>query len=116
MPHLDERQGKSAPGWQAPALLNSWAYIGAPYNPPGYFIDVHGIVRLRGVVAGGVASGTLPIFVLPAGYCPANQELFVCNSNDAIGRVGVTNTGQVLLQVGSGAFVSLDGMTFKQAL
>ncbi len=97
----------------APTLLNSWVAFGGTGNPPGYFKDAHGVVHLRGLVKSGTVGAA--IFTLPAGYRPANQELFACVSNDAFGRLDVTSAGNVTLAVGSNVFASLDGVIFRAA-
>lgn len=97
----------------APTLLNSWVNFGAGFNPAGYYKDPFGIVHLRGLVSTGVVGSN--IFVLPAGYRPTNVETFVSNSNNAFGRIDVQASGNVILQVGSNVFASLDGMTFRAA-
>jgi hypothetical protein len=95
----------------APTLLNSWTNFGSGYNPAGYYKDPFGIVHLRGVIQTGASP--FIIFRLPAGYLPANQEMFSVTANNAYGRVDVLTTGDVQFQAGNNTFVSLDGITFR---
>ena len=93
------------PGWTAPALLNSWANYGAPFDPTGYQ-KVGRVVYLRGLVSGG-ASGSV-IFTLPAGYRPGSQLILPAITNpNTIGRMDVFTNGNVQCNVGSTAFFSV---------
>jgi hypothetical protein len=106
--------GLAAPeAFIAPTLLGAWANYGSPFNPPGYYKDKAGIVHLRGLVMSGAVPSA--IFTLPAGYRPANQELFAVAANNAFGRVDVLPSGDVQFSLGSSAYVSLDGITFRAA-
>lgn len=101
--------------WVAPTLLNSWVNYGGGYNNAGYFKDSLGIVHLRGLIKDGTATGGTTLFTLPVGYRPAARELFNAQSNGALGRIDVTTVGTVSIQMGSNAWISLDGLTFKAA-
>lgn len=98
--------------WTAPTLLNSWINFGVPLNSAGYFKDGLGIIHLRGVVKDGIAA---TIFILPIGYRPANQEVFVIVSNNIIGRLDIKTDGSIYGQIYNNAYVSLDGITFRGA-
>jgi hypothetical protein len=98
--------------WTAPALLNGWVNYGAGFNPVGYWRDPHGVVHLRGVVKSG-ATATSVIFVLPAGYRPANREAIAVDAGGAFGRVDVLPSGDVTPVFGSVAYMTLDGITFR---
>ncbi len=107
------RQGQSSLSsgpWIAPTLLNSWVNFGGAFAAAGYYRDPLGIVRLKGLVNGGVAGSI--IFNLPVGYRPAAQHIFAVIANNAIGRVDV-RTGDVFFDTGSSAFVSLSGISFR---
>ena len=98
----------------APTFLNSWVNFDATtFNAAGYYKDGFGIVHLRGLVKTGTVA--LAIFTLPAGYRPVKTELFSVVSNNAFGRVDVDTGGNVILTIGSNAFASLDGITFRAA-
>lgn len=101
--------------WNAPTLANGWANFGGGFNPAGYWKDPAGVVHLRGLLASGTLNGAAAMFTLPAGYRPANTEMFVAISNNAVGRVDVRNTGDVVPTIGSNTNFSLDGMTFRAA-
>lgn len=101
--------------WQTPALLNGWVDYGAPFNPVGYCVDAFGIVRLRGLAKSGTVGTTTPIFQLPTGLIPPNQCAFAVQSNNTIGRVDVDASGNVIVVIGTNAFVSLDGIAFRNA-
>ena len=96
--------------WQTPTFQSGWVNYGGVFNPAGYFKDSLGIIHLRGLVKNG--SGT--IFTLPAGYRPAGRELHaVATYPEEMGRIDVLTDGQVFMQKGSNAWISLDGITFR---
>lgn len=95
----------------APTLLNSWVNYGGGYNDAGYYKDAFGIVHLRGLIKDGTV--TSPAFLLPSGCRPRTQEALATMANDAFARVDVLADGNVTPKVGSNAFFSLDGITFK---
>lgn len=64
-----------------PAYENSWTTWGTPGNPPVGFRRVNGIVHLRGVTVRWTGPTSGRIFVLPAGYRPAQTMEFVVWSN-----------------------------------
>lgn len=99
--------------WNAPTLTNSWLNYGTPFNPTGYWRDPNGVVHLRGVIKSGTIGSSA--LTLPAGYRPANSEIFVAISNGAIGRAVVDASGGVTPDIGSNVYFSLDGMTFRAA-
>jgi hypothetical protein len=98
--------------WQAPPLINGWLNYGASYNPAGYFKDKNGVVHLRGLVRSGVTG--VAIFTLPAGYRPQYREMHATITKpNAIARVDVLTSGEVVMVMGSNAWISLDGITFR---
>lgn len=101
--------------WQSPTLLNGWLNYGTPLSPVGYCVDSLGIVRLRGTVKSGTVGSTTPIFTLPAGFLPPYELIFPVVSNQTIGRVDVDSSGNVTVQVGTNSYVSLDGISFRNA-
>ena len=104
-----------AQAWITPSLGSGWAHYGAPYNAPGYYKDVLGIVHLRGLLSSSGA--TTVIFTLPVGYRPSAQFLFSSIGNSALARIDVDTNGQVLYQLpaGSTPWVSIDGISFRAA-
>lgn len=101
-------------GWQTPTLLNGWAHLGGPWNPPGYFKDSVGIVHLRGVFQRGNGQS---IFVLPVGYRPACRELQIGVGADSwMARIEVWTDGTVYMYWGgSNTWLSIDGISFRAA-
>ena len=128
---------------QPTGLLCSWTNYGNGFNPGAYFRDDEGTVHLRGLVkavdgSNGSCGAAQPPFDhailgwdqdpngaplkgLPAGYRPANREVFSVISNNAAGRVDVTPQGNLLSEPGFPTFVnaknwlSLDGLSFRCA-
>jgi hypothetical protein len=113
MPHIGEFVTFDDVDWVTATLLNSWTSFSATYNDPAYARDSLGVVHLRGAAKGGVASPALALFVLPAGFRPNKDMIFPVVSNDLFGLVIVQANGNVLMTVGSGVYVSLDGIDFR---
>ena len=107
-----------APTWKAPTLLNSWAYYGAPYNPPGYMLDGTGRVWLRGLLKGG--SLVSIAFTVP--WKPQYTQLLsgsYMTSGGTVavsGRVDVDAAGNVTIgtndTAGAVSWFCLDGLSF----
>lgn len=96
----------------------TWVNYGAAsFNAASFYKDPWGIVHVRGLVkqnqTGIVPPGCPTIFTLPAGYRPAREEIFATTSNDAFGSARVLTNGAVNMVVGNGAWISLDGISFK---
>lgn len=101
--------------WQSPTFLNGWSDYGNIYNPTGYYKDSIGIVHLKGLVKNGTISTTTTgtIFMLPIGYRPHADSIFIVNSNNSIGRCDVDNLGNVIAYTGGNNWFSLDGISFR---
>ena len=106
------RVGLGDTSWIVPTLLNSWVSYGAPYDTEGYRKDGQGFVHLKGLIKNGTATAGTVLFTLPTGYRPANTALFDTQSNGTTGRVDVANNGNVTIQAGTNAWISLNGITF----
>lgn len=105
-------------GWQTVTLRNGWQNYGSIYNQAGFFKDSMGIVHLKGLVKNGTAK---TVFTLPQGFRPTKQEIHaVCAygpSSYVIGRIDILTNGNVdsIGVIGSGKWISLDGITFRVA-
>lgn len=98
---------------QAVTFINSWTNFGAGFEVAYYWKDAAGLVHLQGLIKSGTIGAAC--FTLAAGYRPTATSLFAAVSNSAIGRVDVQSDGQVIPQTGSNVWVSLEGMTFREA-
>jgi len=99
--------------WRPVTFQNAWTNFDVnAYNSAGCMLDSQGFVHLRGLVKNGQQGTT--IFTLPSGLTPEKRQLFaVQTSPNAIGRVDVLSTGEVLVVMGNSGWVSLDGLTFR---
>ena len=102
--------------WVTPTLLNSWVLYDAGHNTPGYWMDGHGVVHLRGAVKDGTTAANTVIFTLPAGFRPEKREIFACNNSGAFGSVGVEADGDVTIVAGGSTYLFLDGITFRSTV
>lgn len=103
---------KALQGWQAPVFQGAWVnYDTASFNAAGYYRGFFNRVYLRGLVKLGAVPST--IFTLPAGYRPTKTEIVTVSSNDLYGQVRIQPDGQVIVTVGSNAWVSLDNISFR---
>ena len=99
-------------GWTTPTLLNNWVNYGGLHEPAGYCKDALGFVHLKGLIKLGTVDANA--FVLPVGYRPAYEQLFIIMGNGAVGRLGVHADGSVRPQSPTNnAWVQLNGITFK---
>lgn len=98
------------PIWMPLLLGNNWVYYGTPFAVPAYSKTSSGLVVLKGLIKAG--SGN--IATLPTGYRPGTDQwlMFENSSNQAMGRLDITDAGVIGFQVGSNAWVSLDGISF----
>lgn len=94
-----------------PALLNGWKNY-PNYEAAGYYKDSNNRVQLCGLIELGNAASGITIFQLPVGFRPAYRELFPIYSGGTIGRVDVLADGNVVVQTGDSAFLSLSGISF----
>lgn len=112
--------------WTAPDLLTGpsssvWVPVGTNVNPPGFFKDSSGIVRLRGQLKTNTGtftfnvSTTSVLFRLPPGYRPQFIESFiVISANSLAGVININPTdGSVTIAGGNSSVVSLDGVSFR---
>src|SRR5688500_19704332 len=65
-----------------PAFAANFSNYGSGYATVGFRKEDNGVVRLKGLVANGVATGT--IFTLPSGYAPSLIEIFAVQNNGSI--------------------------------
>lgn len=99
-----------------PAFQNSWVnYDTATFQGASFWVDANDIVHLEGSIKNGTIGAGGTAFVLPTGYRPANAVQFGVISNNAIGRVDITPTGNVIPQFGSNVIFSLSGISFRRA-
>lgn len=102
--------------WTTATLQNTWVAQPAgtlqPF-PPGYYLDHHGVVHLRGVANNGFASSDT-IFTLPAGYRPLERQAFLSIAESGSqGRVDVHPDGRVVRVLGSTGYLTLSGISFR---
>lgn len=107
------------------SFSNNWVAYGSTFAAPGFTRGADFIVRLQGLAkrSSGTPSASELITVLPAGFRPEAQLVFVVASGDAgpsnaYGRVDVLADGSVKWITGSAgatAFVSLDAISFRAA-
>lgn len=103
---------KTLPNWTAPTFQNSWVdFGGGSVCPAGYYKDDMSVVRLRGFVSSGTVG--LTIFNLPVGYRPLHDCNIPVVSNDTFGKLVVKTTGNVVLSIGSNAYVDLSSVSFR---
>lgn len=106
--------GKAVTGstgsWTTLILVDSWVAFGIPYATPSYRKDQFGKLKLKGVVKDG--SGV--IANLPVGSRPTEDLTFIVLSNngtnDIVGRVTITSTGDIQFVSGSNVLLSLDSI------
>jgi hypothetical protein len=101
--------------WISPTLLSAWVNFGSTYDTAGYRKNALGTVELKGLVKDGSAGGNA-IFVLPVGYRPSADKMFVSiRQGIGIARIDVRTSGAVeATDVGGfNGFLSLEGIRFS---
>lgn len=98
-----------------PSFQNGWMnYDAVNWNSAGFYIDTSGVVRLKGIIAGGTLNAVA--FVLPVGYRPAKRTVRSSIANGALSRVDVDTDGSVILALpNNSAWSVLDGVDFRAA-
>lgn len=119
------------PTWYGLSYAASWSDYNptGPWQPGQYCIDQLGFVHLRGLVQKTAAySAGETLATLPAGYRPADNEMFTCYADDSnmsvfVARVDVYPSGAILAATnatpeystpGNMGWLSLSGITFEQ--
>lgn len=104
--------GTLGEAWISASYNTGWGSYGGGYHGAEYK-KVGDIVFLRGMVVRSSGSATT-IFTLPSGYRPTNSMVFSQIANDAVARVAVDASGNVVLQVGAvSPWVNLTGVAFS---
>jgi hypothetical protein len=83
----------------SPPFQNSWGNASGG-TPAAFWIDKHGVVRLRGDLEGGTVGTTA--FTLPVGFRPETSEAFVTSGVDfgtgmGVSKIRVDPNGNVVI-------------------
>ena len=100
--------------WTDIPLSNGWvAYDVNTFSTPQCIKANDGLVSLKGLIRSGTATAGTVIGTLPANCRPNTARgLFGVASNEAYGRLDVYPTGELVINAGSNAWFSLDGVTY----
>jgi hypothetical protein len=99
--------------WTGLPLVSSWvAFDAANYSPPSYTKASDGVVTVRGLIKNGAYAPGSVIATLPAGYRPAERQIYTCISNGAWSRVDVLPTGEIQIRAAYNGWISLDSISF----
>lgn len=100
--------------WQPITLTSPWATLSGFTS--GFRKDGSGFVHVEGVIQGGSASGSTPVFTLPAGYRPLANKYFVVQvangSTPGTGYMEVHADGTVYITVAGTSWTALDQIQF----
>lgn len=101
-----------------PAFKNSWVNFGPGWAAASFVKKPDGWVQLHGIVKNAANPLTLPstIFTLPPGYWPEAGMVWTQLANNAIGRIEVDVSGNVLAAVPTSTaapWITLEGISFK---
>ncbi|MFA5825504.1 MAG: hypothetical protein WC825_05975 [Gallionellaceae bacterium] len=110
---IEALQAQATLTWLPVTFLNGWVNFGAGTDPCEYCIDEKKIVRLRGMAKNGTI-GT-PMFTLPAGMRPTNDQYIGTVSDHAFGEIAISSAGDVYASTGSIVWFSLAGISFQAA-
>ena len=97
-----------------PTFQNAWMDFGSGYEPASFYKDKSGRVHLSGTIHAGAPG--MAAFTLPSGLEPTAQRAFHAISYDGadtvLGRIDIMPTGEVIVEVYGGVWISLDGISF----
>lgn len=110
---INGKANKAQETWNVPTLLNGWVNYGSGQALVAYYKDETGCVHIKGLVKEGTAVSNTTLFVLPAGYRPSEIVLYSTASNGGYGQAYVRLNGDVVFDVGSNVFFSLNGLSFR---
>lgn len=101
----------------APTLLNGWDNHASWMAAAAYYRDLSGRVHLAGSIGGGSTANNSVLCVLPSGFRPASTEYFTVRDGGTSQVIGiyVRSNGDVVLQAGNPAWLSLSGISFQAA-
>lgn len=99
----------------APTLLNNFTNYGSDHATAAYYKDKMGRVFLRGLVNNVNNPTGLVVFTLPVGYRPTTSGhlVFATIANNGMGRVDVLANGNVIVNLGTAGWISLDNISFR---
>jgi hypothetical protein len=97
--------------WKDVVLQNGWVQYGTPYSNPGFHKEGNH-VHLRGVIKSGTTTAGTVLFTLPSDHRPDDSLLFDVVSNNAQARIDIQPDGDLVIQQGNAAYLSLDGIWF----
>lgn len=103
--------------WYALTLQSGWVNYGGAWGTPAYTKTKDGMIVLRGLVKDGTATSGTVIATLPAGFRPSEKLLFENSTGNVLtgGRVDIDALGNIIFQIGTNGWYSLDGLNFMQS-
>lgn len=107
---------KSTPTRHALPLAPGWLHHGPSglWGTPVYYRTADGVVHVSGLVEGPSTSGSV-IATLPIGYRPSEHLLFATDGHNQHAHINVLPNGDMQLESGSGAHISLNTISFIAA-
>ncbi len=99
--------------FQGATLANGWTAGGFGTNPPGFSVDILGVMHLRGSLANGASDSVA--FTLPPLFAPLADSYFpVYTFAGSEGSLLVRHNGQVVpFGANVKSFTSLEGVTWN---
>lgn len=110
---LESKADKVQEDWIEPTLLNGWLNRGGTEEIVGYIKDDFGFVHIKGTIDSGIDTAGTTIFQLPIGYRPRKILSIPITSNSAFGDIKITETGLLIINIGSNVILSLNGISFR---
>jgi hypothetical protein len=99
---------------QAPVLQNGWENHGGGFENAGFWKDKEGLVHLQGLIRSGTIANSTVLFTLPTGYRPQVRLIFTILNNNAVGRIDLLPTGEMIIaNVSSNLWLNLTGIYFR---
>lgn len=114
----------TTPVWNRLDYINAWYDYSSYNNTSGYANGAYtktsaGLVILRGLIKNFLGTSSGIVAVLPPAYRPAARLLFSTSSagssSDVVARVDVDAGGNLIVDVGSAGWTSIDGVAYLPA-
>lgn len=99
--------------WIDAVLENGWVQFGDNYNTPQFTKLSNGVIMLRGTISSGTAVSGTVMFSLPVGFRPDRICRHSSIANGVHALVDILPNGDVVIQIGTNTYISLDGLSYE---
>lgn len=100
--------------WISATLQNLWVNATDDFEKAGFYKDNLGIVRLKGLIQGGIITANTILLTLPVGYRPNKNIILLCPNNSTIATIQANVDGTIsCVNVSNNVWLSLENISFR---